>query len=425
MERSVADSVIWSVLLVIPLLAAGSAGQRGQDLKASWWDRTAESGKSGFPVSSGFTIRSDAPSEVVAIIGSQLARATVMRGAMPAGVVVRSSGIKSLHIFGSQADYLETLRTRFGAAGRSAPVVLIRSSLGDTIAVCTEGISDLELSRRLAGELMHNSIIIHFGTDLPPWVETGLCLHAEGGGGFGASERALVTSAALGALRPTGEGAPGIALSSLVHCDRKRWSAGVGMRGSVSAIAAWSLVEFLMFADGGRYRALFDRFLLEVSRGVAGSVAWSESFGDDEQSISDMEVAWKKWLSGLTPDPQSVTLDRMEFLARGIDDLLRRGVQPTSFDGLWQRLVDDDTFCVVECYGAKRPVRVSDGENHAPLGESEPARGQRGTGPKFEFLAGRDSPGRILTSGCSPELQLLWRKGAEPGTWAWRIERRD
>lgn len=62
---------------------------------------------------------------------------------------------------------------------------------------------------------------------------------------------------------------------------------------------AWSMVQFLAHADGGRYRRAFAAYLNDVAAGRPRDRAWQQHFGADE----GFEQAWRAWWLGLPADP--------------------------------------------------------------------------------------------------------------------------
>jgi hypothetical protein len=82
---------------------------------------------------------------------------------------------------------------------------------------------------------------------------------------------------------------------------------------------AWSVVHFLVNADGGKYRKAFGAFLGDVSAGQPASPAFDNRFGTDTKAFEDKYRAW--WSSlpeGSTADTYTVAVCQtlMSFLAR-------------------------------------------------------------------------------------------------------------
>jgi len=82
---------------------------------------------------------------------------------------------------------------------------------------------------------------------------------------------------------------------------------------------AWSMVQFLVHGDDGKYRKPFGAFLGDVSGGQPAAVAFAQRFGDDSKAFEEKYRAW--WTSlpeGSTAETYTLAVCQtlMSFLAR-------------------------------------------------------------------------------------------------------------
>jgi len=88
----------------------------------------------------------------------------------------------------------------------------------------------------------------------------------------------------------------------LIAMDQKTWNTVYEQR---LYTQSWSMVYFLMHADGGKYRPYLEDYLSKVSKATqnqrdsaeAGRKMWEEVFGNDMVAF---ENRWKQWVRGLS-----------------------------------------------------------------------------------------------------------------------------
>lgn len=139
----------------------------------------------------------------------------------------------------------------------------------------------------------------HFtiGGGLPPWLGEGLAEY------FG---EAIFTGDAFvsGAIPPArlerlrrrtqaGQIQPFLPFMLLGHDE---WN---GELDAANYDQAWSMVYFLLHADGGRYRPEFERFVQLISAGTDWQQAWRATLS----SVPDFEREWLGFWQGLAEDP--------------------------------------------------------------------------------------------------------------------------
>ena len=89
---------------------------------------------------------------------------------------------------------------------------------------------------------------------------------------------------------------------------------------------AWSVIHFLGHAQGGKYQIRFQKFLQNVSFGMAWEKAWIKNFGRNASAFEEM---WRKYWTELPDDPtpevraRAVTATLTGYLARAMSRRLR------------------------------------------------------------------------------------------------------
>lgn len=134
------------------------------------------------------------------------------------------------------------------------------------------------------------------GQTMPSWVDEGLAEYfGEAiftGDGYVSGvvppwrAKRIKERIAAGAFSPTRD---------LVRWDLAEWNQRMDV---ANYDHAWSMVQFLAHADGGRYRKAFAAYINEVAQGRPKDRAWGVHFGAAES----FEQAWRKYWTGLPPD---------------------------------------------------------------------------------------------------------------------------
>jgi hypothetical protein len=74
------------------------------------------------------------------------------------------------------------------------------------------------------------------------------------------------------------------------------WNANVRTGdAAMQYLQAWSMVQFLGWADDGRYLRSFDGYLRLLHGGMASDRAFVQAFGTND--VDGFERAWRKWAS--------------------------------------------------------------------------------------------------------------------------------
>ena len=77
-----------------------------------------------------------------------------------------------------------------------------------------------------------------------------------------------------------------------------QWSADLQ---KINYDQAWSMVHFLINADGGKYQSGFVNFMTQIGQGQAWPQAWQHNFAN----TAAFEAEWKNWWLSQNEDPTS------------------------------------------------------------------------------------------------------------------------
>jgi len=125
-----------------------------------------------------------------------------------------------------------------------------------------------------------------------------------------------------------------IPLRRLFAMGNREWLArawGEEGEGALQYCEAWSVVHFLLHADGGRYRPRILGYLKLLSEGAESRGAFVKSFGSD---VDGFERAWRRYVMQLRPGPDEVCARNLRVLAFAAMSYYR---DPTRFGSLERR----------------------------------------------------------------------------------------
>ena len=204
------------------------------------------------------------------------------------------------------------------------------------------------------------------------------------------------------------------------------------MRGGDAAIQymqSWSIVQYLSWADGGRYQGRFEAYLRLIHGGMPSDRAFVQAFGTND--LAQFEGAWKEWARKAKPSSLGTAAMRLTFMAEGLQELSRDGIKVDSFDELLAKLRERNFTTEVSIHG--RTERVEANERILEIPKDELAREQ----PVFDMIppvfkrqttadrkreADHPTPPVITTRGLQPrELVLKWTR-LKSGAFEYEIE---
>ncbi len=425
---------------------APSLSQRTQDTgrqaTASWWDRTSP-GRRGAPTSKHYRLRSDLPPDDTKryaahqdlMYGEYMKRLGSLR--------LRTPPALDVMMFAKRQDYLDTLRTRFGIDGSGSGGMFFVSQNGSALAYFTEGVPEARVKHVIQHEGFHQVAHAYFGNDLPPWVNEGLAEF------FG--EAIIVgNDVVLGQSRPSVVGTVAeaardgkhLAFPDLLDMTGDRWNANLRSGdASLQYNQSWSMVHFLVYGDGGRYQQAFEGLLRLLNNGVPSMPAFEQAFGlNDAQDVRDFEGRWSTFAQAMEPSPFAAAVERLEFLAVGLQSLAGKGTKddpwPKTLDQLRDRLRAMEFTYDQASHGYRRRLSATSdllfqipGATPQDDPAARPTAGFRVVPVDSSKLKGKaraseeadPTPPGIESFGLEPkDLRLDWTKDAE-GQWTWRV----
>ncbi len=231
----------------------------------------------------------------------------------------RSPGRRfTINVFSRRRDYNDAIPSRVrGTAGVFIPGQRLLASF-------KEGRTQEQVLRTLYHEGFHQFLHEYVGTDVPLWVNEGFAEYFSeatwDGNRFRTGQRPWQR---LHVVQSAIEEGKHIPLRELFLVDNDEWLAAVredDTRANLQYSQAWSVVHFLVHARGGRFRERLFEYLRSISAGDSRAKAFEGSFGTN---IGGMEDAWKRYVTGLSPDNMSSCRKDMElilFLAASVYD---------------------------------------------------------------------------------------------------------
>ncbi len=209
------------------------------------------------------------------------------------------------------------LRTQEGYMAEAPPQV--RGSTGvfvsskRLLAAHAEGRTTEEVLRTLYHEGFHQFMYMAISRKCPVWLNEGLAEYFSEATWNGQQfVLGYVPTVRLHTVREAIREGRHIRLPELFTLDIDRWLQDVrtdARRASLLYSEAWSVVQFLIHADGGRYSEMLNTFLREVADGAGEEEAFQKAFGTD---VAAFENAWKRYMLALEPSPKFLVRGNME-----------------------------------------------------------------------------------------------------------------
>lgn len=250
------------------------------------------------------------------------------------GFAVRNAGPLQVWVFQTREDYLVHLaRNGLNGLGTGGMFFITPEDSGLASWIGQRPIDDVLATMRHEG--LHQFAYQRLSDDLPQWVNEGM---AEYFGHSLETKRGLlpgvVDPRALNRLRSAIEQNKAFGLDELLFIDNATWNTMVTQGDERAALLydqSWSVVHFLVNAEGGRYERLLAAYLKAAWQGKHVDQASREVFGPE---LETMERAWRQYVEALEPDPLIEATDRLEVFAQALLPLFERGDTPKSVDEL-------------------------------------------------------------------------------------------
>lgn len=305
------------------------------------------------------------------------------------------------------------------------------SAQGSGLAFWTEGLPRRRVHHVIQHEGFHQFAYSRFGEDLPIWVNEGL---AEFFGQAVLFDDTLIlgqtTPMVLDSVRNAVEADEHIPFRHLLSLTHAQWHDAMGTtRAGLQYNQSWSMVHFLVYADGMKYQAPLEDYLKRLNAGIPPARAFRDVFGDD---IDAFEKKWKAYAIAAKPSAFVTAIERIEFLAEGAKDLASRGTVPVSLAAMKTQLREIDFTHVINRHGAPVTLTADDDTNFIiPMDDLTPKqplfevtkpklRGQSRRERQIEEL--QPTPSAISTTNLKPkDLSLRWFRDKDTGDFRYEI----
>jgi hypothetical protein len=418
------------LLAVVVLSPCGPAV--AQDLERTarlpWWDR-AEEKKIGH-----YWIKTDVQPDLANQLARHLNLMYDQYAQRLASLPSRAPEKLNVMIFEEHRDYQFVLRTKFGVDGTGSGGMFFANPSGTALAFWIENLSLRRVEHVLQHEGFHQFAFSRFGADLPPWVNEGL---AEFFGEAVLVDRTLVigqtTPRVIERLQTAIELNEFIPFRRLLSMDSVQWGGQV-RRGDASLQyhQAWSMVQFLVYGDGGRYVGAFEQYLKLINAGYTSHESFVRAFGSPD--IEAFEQRWKAFAITMKPSAFVTAMERIEFLAAGAAHLREQAIVPTSLEELKTKLREAGFTFTLATHGVETILNAADDALFVipgdDLAEEQPAFEvsvldlRRATFRERKLAEQYPFPCAITTQHLEPhELRVRWVRDADdPELFTFQIE---
>lgn len=390
-----------ALLVAFALLAAApiALGQRAPTLRGgSWWERTDPGPRGSLPRSRFYTIRSDLPAEDTRRYANLLDTMYLEYTRLMKGLRPRGSAHLDVFMFATEQDYLDTLRTRFGASGTGSGGMFFVGPKGAGLAFFTQGLPSARVEHVIRHEGFHQIANIFFDHDLPPWANEGLAEY------FGESVvvngtviEGQMTESTLAKVKSLIEQGRIVPFEDLLSRDLRAWNGAVS-RGTADAQYAQSasMVHFLLWGEGGRLSDRFSAYLRNLNEGRDPVSSFRMAFGGtDDRALADFERRWREFVKQQSPGSVRAAMDRLTFLSEGLLRLRDRNVHPSSLEELKSALKKEGFTLAMGSHAGPVTLRAEDESLYSiPPDQIQDRR----RAPEIEFVWKGPKPPRRATA---------------------------
>lgn len=321
-------------MLVVPaVLVAGASHQVG----GSWWERTDPGPRRSLPTSRFYTIRSDLPPEETKRYADLLDAMHREYMRLMQGLRKRGRPHLDVFMFATQPDYLDTLRTRFGANGVGSGGTFFIGPRGSGLAYFTDRLPRSRIEHVIRHEGFHQIAHIFFDGDLPPWANEGLAEYfGEAVVVDGTVIEGQVTARSLALVRELIARDRVVPFAELLSRDLRTWNAAVSVGGAERQyLQSASMIQFLLWGESGGLSGNFSAYLRNLNEGRDSLSAFRNAFGaTDARALADFERRWRAFVEEQKPGSFRVATERIQFMADGLLLLRERAVHPRSLEEL-------------------------------------------------------------------------------------------
>lgn len=341
-----------------------------------------------------------------------------------AGLPQQAPEVPYVMMFARESDYLDVLRRIHGINATGSGGMFFVSPTGAALAFFVESLPRTRVLHVLQHEGFHQFAHSRFAGRLPMWVNEGLAEFF--GEAVVVEDRVVVGQASPGPVamvRRAVEQGTTVDFLRMLTMTGDEWNANVRAgNAAIQYVQAWSMVQFLGWAENGRHRAGFERFLRLLHAGAPGDRAFIEAFGTDD--VRSFENAWREWARTCRPSSFGTAALRLSYLAEGLRDLAHAGIRIESLDDLVARLRERKFTIDITVHGRTETLSADEAALDIPQDDLAPTK------PTFDLIPPRaprtaverkreealPTPPVLTTRGLEPrELSLRWIRTREGG----------
>lgn len=352
-----------------------------------------------------------------------------------AGISQQAPEVPFVLMFQREADYLAVLRAHYGINATGSGGMFFVSPNGAALAFWIEGLPRTRIFHVIQHEGFHQYAFSRFAGALPPWVNEGLAEYF--GEAIVVEGRVIVGQSSPRSVelvkKAIDQGAT-IEFLRLLTMTGNQWESNIRAgNASMQYLQSWSMVQFLGWAENGRYQRPFEEYLRLLRAGRGSEAAFVQAFGTND--VGSFERAWKEWALAAKPSAFAAAAARITFLAEGLRYLSREGVAVDDLEDLLADLRERNFSVEVTVHGRTEKLEATptileipqdDLAKTKPAFELIPARGAAKTPasrPKDGQRAEpRPVPPTVTTRGLEPrELVLRWTKNRRSGEYDFEL----
>lgn len=407
-----------ALLLAAPRVAEAGCGApappRRADVPQSYFERAGEPTRSRH-----YRILSDLPADESRAYATHLDLMYEEYARRMSGLPQQAPEIPFVMMFAREADYLEVLRRVHGIDATGSGGMFFISPAGAALAFFVESLPRSRVLHVLQHEGFHQFAHSRFAGRLPMWVNEGLAEFF--GEAVVVDGRVVVGQASPGPVamvRRAVEQGTAVDFLRMLGMSSDEWNANVRAgSAAIQYVQAWSMVQFLGWAEDGRHRAGFERFLQLLHAGAPGDRAFVQAFGTDD--VRAFESAWRAWARACVPTSFGTAALRLSYLAEGMRELSNAGVRVESLEDLLARLRERRFTVDITVHGRTETLSADESALDIPKDDLAASK------PAFELIPPRaprtaaerhrdetaPMPPAITTRGLEPrELVLRWSR---------------
>ena len=379
-----------------------------------------------------YRILSDLPPDDTRAYGEHLDLMYAEYARRLASLPQRAPEVPFVLMFAKQSDYLEVLRSTYGINGMGSGGMFFISPAGAALAFFTEDLPRSRVLHVAQHEGFHQYAHSRFAGTLPPWVNEGLAEFF--GEAIVVDGKVIVGQASpapVAAIRDAIAKGTTVDFLRMLTMDGDAWNANVRAgSAAIQYMQAWSMVQFLGWAEDGRYQRAFEGYLRLLHAGTPSERAFVQAFGTGD--VASFERAWKDWASKARPTAFAAAAAKLTFLAEGMRALAREGTRAEDLEDLVDQLRGRGFAIEVTVHGRTERMTADDSLLSIPRDELAketpvlemlaPARAPRTTIEKRREEA-HPTPQGITTRGLAPrELVLVWTRTRAGDDFDYRLE---